>query len=464
MEKKESLDSSLKEIVSVCKRRGFVYPGSEIYGGLSNTFDYGPYGVELLQNLKQLWWKFFVHLREDVVGLDSSILLNPKVWEASGHVSNFTDPLIDCKNCKTRIRADKFLEDQKGEGFATGLTLEKMNQVIKENNFSCPNCGQRGTFTEARDFNLMFKTSHGASAEDSLDIYLRPETAQGIFLNFKNVVSTTRRKIPFGIAQIGKSFRNEIMARQFVFRTREFEQMEMEFFCEPGTQKGWFSHWVNYCMNWLTEQVGVKKENLRIREHEKEELSFYSEGTSDIEFKYNFGWGELWGIASRTDYDLNQHQKFSGEDLKYQDQVQNKKYVPFVVEPALGVNRLFLAVVTDAYQEEKLPDGEIRTVLRFSPKIAPVKVAVFPLMKKDGLPEKSREIFADLSKLGNIEYDDSGAIGKRYRRQDEIGTPFCITVDYDTLKDDTVTVRERDSMAQERIPVTRLRNWLFERL
>ncbi|MCL8267893.1 glycine--tRNA ligase [Leptospira weilii] len=464
MEKKESLDSSLKEIVSVCKRRGFVYPGSEIYGGLSNTFDYGPYGVELLQNLKQLWWKFFVHLREDVVGLDSSILLNPKVWEASGHVSNFTDPLIDCKNCKTRIRADKFLEDQKGEGFATGLTLEKMNQVIKENNFSCPNCGQKGTFTEARDFNLMFKTSHGASAEDSLDIYLRPETAQGIFLNFKNVVSTTRRKIPFGIAQIGKSFRNEIMARQFVFRTREFEQMEMEFFCEPGTQKEWFSHWVSYCMNWLTEQVRIKKENLRIREHEKEELSFYSEGTSDIEFKYNFGWGELWGIASRTDYDLNQHQKFSGEDLKYQDQVQNKKYVPFVVEPALGVNRLFLAVVTDAYEEEKLPDGETRTVLRFSPKIAPVKAAVFPLMKKDGLPEKSREIFADISKLGNIEYDDSGAIGKRYRRQDEIGTPFCITVDYDTLKDDTVTVRERDSMAQERIPVARLRNWLFERL
>ncbi|WP_061216618.1 glycine--tRNA ligase [Leptospira weilii] len=464
MEKKESLDSSLKEIVSVCKRRGFVYPGSEIYGGLSNTFDYGPYGVELLQNLKQLWWKFFVHLREDVVGLDSSILLNPKVWETSGHVSNFTDPLIDCKNCKTRIRADKFLEDQKGEGFATGLTLEKMNQVIKENNFSCPNCGQKGTFTEARDFNLMFKTSHGASAEDSLDIYLRPETAQGIFLNFKNVVSTTRRKIPFGIAQIGKSFRNEIMARQFVFRTREFEQMEMEFFCEPGTQKEWFSHWVSYCMNWLVEQVGIKKENLRIREHEKEELSFYSEGTSDIEFKYNFGWGELWGIASRTDYDLNQHQKFSGEDLKYQDQVQNKKYVPFVVEPALGVNRLFLAVVTDAYEEEKLPDGETRTVLRFSPKIAPVKAAVFPLMKKDGLPEKSREIFADLSKLGSVEYDDSGAIGKRYRRQDEIGTPFCITVDYDTLKDDTVTVRERDSMAQERIPVTRLRNWLFERL
>lgn len=464
MEKKESLDSSLKEIVSVCKRRGFVYPGSEIYGGLSNTFDYGPYGVELLQNLKQLWWKFFVHLREDVVGLDSSILLNPKVWEASGHVSNFTDPLIDCKNCKTRIRADKFLEDQKGEGFATGLTLEKMNQVIKENNFSCPNCGQRGTFTEARDFNLMFKTSHGASAEDSLDIYLRPETAQGIFLNFKNVVSTTRRKIPFGIAQIGKSFRNEIMARQFVFRTREFEQMEMEFFCEPGTQKEWFSHWVDYCMNWLTEQVGIKKENLRIREHEKEELSFYSEGTSDIEFKYNFGWGELWGIASRTDYDLNQHQKFSGEDLKYQDQVQNKKYVPFVVEPALGANRLFLAVVTDAYEEEKLPDGETRTVLRFSPKIAPVKAAVFPLMKKDGLPEKAREIFADLSRLGNIEYDDGGAIGKRYRRQDEIGTPFCITVDYDTLKDDTVTVRERDSMVQERIPVARLRNWLFERL
>ncbi|EPG67145.1 glycine--tRNA ligase [Leptospira wolffii] len=464
MEKKETLDSSLKDIVSVCKRRGFVYPGSEIYGGLSNTFDYGPYGAELLHNLKRLWWKHFVHLREDVVGLDSSILLNPKVWEASGHVSNFNDPLIDCKNCKARIRADKFLEDQKGEGAATGLTLEKMNEVIKAGNFPCPTCGNKGNFTEARDFNLMFKTSHGASAEDAQDIYLRPETAQGIFINFKNVVSTTRNKVPFGIAQIGKSFRNEIMARQFVFRTREFEQMEMEFFCEPGTQKEWFSHWVDYCVKFLVEQVGIKKENLKIREHEKEELSFYSEATSDIEYKYGFGWGELWGIASRTDYDLSQHEKFSGEDLKYNDQVAGKKYIPYVVEPALGLNRLFLATITDAYAEEKLPDGEIRTVLRFAPQVAPVKIAIFPLMKKDGLPELAKSIFADLSKLGNIEYDEGAAIGKRYRRQDEIGTPYCITVDYDSLKDQTVTVRERDSMNQERVPVQNLKAYFAERI
>ncbi|PJZ68257.1 glycine--tRNA ligase [Leptospira perolatii] len=458
MEKKETLDSSLKDIVSVCKRRGFVYPGSEIYGGLSNTFDYGPYGAELLHNLKRLWWKSFVHLREDVVGLDSSILLNPKVWEASGHVSNFNDPLIDCKNCKARIRADKFLEDHKGENAATGLTLEQMNEAIKVGNYPCPNCGNRGTFTEARDFNLMFQTSHGANAEDAQEIYLRPETAQGIFINFKNVVSTTRRKIPFGIAQIGKSFRNEIMARQFVFRTREFEQMEMEYFCEPGTQKEWFSHWVEYCMNWLTEQVGLRKENIRLREHEKEELSFYSEATSDIEYKYGFGWGELWGIASRTDYDLGQHEKFSGEDLKYHDQVNNKKYIPYVVEPALGLNRLFLATVTDAYAEEKLADGETRTVLRFSPKVAPVKVGVFPLMKKDGLPEMARKIYSELASLGSIEYDDGGAIGKRYRRQDEIGTPFCVTVDYDSLNDQTVTVRDRDSMNQERMPIQALKS------
>ncbi|MCB1158889.1 MAG: glycine--tRNA ligase, partial [Leptospiraceae bacterium] len=373
-------DDSLKHIVAVCKRRGFVFSGSDIYGGLSNTFDYGPYGIEVLNNLKKLWWEYFVHRRIDVVGLDSSILLHPRVWEASGHVSNFTDPMMDCKSCKTRIRVDQFLEEKKGEGFCVGKTLAELQEVITNEKFPCPSCGKSGTFTEARNFNLMFKTSHGASEGDAMDIYLRPETAQGIFVNFKNIINTCRVKIPFGIAQIGKSFRNEIMARQFVFRTREFEQMEMEYFCEPGTQKEWFQHWVDYCQNWLTDVVGLKKENLHLREHSKEELSFYSEGTTDIEYKYAFGWGELWGIASRTDYDLGQHERFSGEDLKYNDQVSRKKYVPYVVEPALGLNRLFLAVINDAYEEEKLENGEIRTVLRLSTKTAPVKVAVFPLM------------------------------------------------------------------------------------
>lgn len=447
----------LKSIVAVSKRRGFIFQGSDIYGGLSNTFDYGPYGVEVLNNIKRLWWDHFVHRRDDVVGLDSSILLNPKVWEASGHVSNFSDPLIDCKSCKNRLRVDHFVDDKKGEGFSNGKTLEELQKIITEENFSCPTCGVKGNFTEARNFNLMFKTAYGASSGESSDVYLRPETAQGIFINFKNVYTNCRQKIPFGIAQIGKSFRNEIMARQFVFRTREFEQMEMEFFCEPGTQKEWFDYWVNFCMDWLIDVVGLKKENLRVREHEKEELSFYSEGTSDIEYKFPFGWGEIWGIASRTDYDLSQHEKFSGTDLKYNDQANNKKYIPYVVEPALGLNRLLLAVLCDAYQEEKLPDGETRTVLHFVPKVAPVKIAVFPLMKKDGLDTKAREIYEFLREYWNVEYDDSGAIGKRYRRHDEIGTPFAITVDYDTLKNNTVTVRKRDSMAQGVALVTGLR-------
>jgi len=460
----EKDDSKLKDIVAVCKRRGFVFPGSEIYGGLSNSFDYGPYGAEILQNLRKLWWEYFVIRREDVVGLDSSILLHPKVWEASGHVSNFSDPLIDCKVCKVRIRVDHFLEEKKGAEFVQGKSLSELQKVLEEENYSCPNCGAKGSFTEARNFNLMFKTQQGANEGGTIDLYLRPETAQGIFINFKNVYTTCRKKIPFGIAQIGKSFRNEIMARQFVFRTREFEQMEMEYFCEPGTQKEWFKHWVDYCMMFLTEVVGLKKESLRIREHQKQELSFYSEATSDIEFLFPFGWGELWGIASRTDYDLTQHEKFSGEDLKYVDQANNKKYIPYVVEPALGLNRLFLAVISDAYVEEKLPDGEMRTVLRFSPKTAPVKIGVFPLMKKDELVPKSKEVFHLLRNHWNTEYDDSGAIGKRYRRQDELGTPFCVTIDYDTLKDNTVTVRDRDSMLQERVYIDQLKTYFIEKI
>ncbi len=461
---KEKEESNLKQIVALSKRRGFVFPGSEIYGGLSNTFDYGPYGIEILNNLKRLWWEYFVHRRDDVLGLDSSILLNPTVWEASGHLSNFSDPLMDCKSCKSRIRVDHFIEEKKGEGFASGKSLEELTKLIADEGYTCPTCGSKGTFTEARNFNLMFKTSHGASEGESQDIYLRPETAQGIFLNFKNIYTSCRKKIPFGVAQIGKSFRNEIMARQFIFRTREFEQMEMEYFCEPGTQKEWFTFWIDYCMKWLTEVVGLKKENLRLRQHDQKELSFYSDATTDIEYKFPFGWGELWGVASRTDYDLNQHEKFSGEDLKYHDQVNNRKYIPYVVEPALGLNRLFLAVLSDSYEEEKLEDGEIRTVLRLSPKTCPIKIAVFPLMKKDGLDTKAKEIFDKLRDYWHMEYDDSAAIGKRYRRQDEIGTPFGVTIDYDTLKDGTVTVRERDSMNQTRIHAEKLKSFFIEKM
>ncbi|MCB1193821.1 MAG: glycine--tRNA ligase [Leptospiraceae bacterium] len=461
---KEKEDSSLKQIIAVCKRRGFVYPGSEIYGGLSNTFDYGPYGIEVLNNLKRLWWEYFVHRREDVVGIDSSLMLNPTVWQASGHVSNFSDPLIDCKSCKTRLRVDQFLDEKMGANFSVGKSLAEMQEALHKEKFPCPNCGSLDSFTEARQFNLMFKTSYGASEKESFDVYLRPETAQGIFINFKNVYTTCRQKIPFGIAQIGKSFRNEIMARQFVFRTREFEQMEMEFFCEPGTQKEWFKTWVDYCMMWLTDILGIQKNNLKLRDHAKEELSFYSEATSDIEYKFPFGWGELWGIASRTDYDLSQHEKFSGQDLKYIDQTNNKKYIPYVIEPALGLNRLFLAIISDAYEEEKLEDGEMRTVLRFAPRVAPIKIAVFPLMKKDGLGEKAKEIYHNLMQHWNAEYDEGGAIGKRYRRQDEIGTPFCVTVDYDTLQDNTVTIRERDSMKQERIFISQLKTYFMDKI
>lgn len=461
---KETIEDTLKDIVALAKRRGFVFPGSEIYGGLSNTFDYGPYGIELMRNLKNEWWKAFVNDREDVVGLDSSIMLHPRVWEASGHVGSFNDPLMDCKKCNARIRVDQFLEEKLGEVAAT-YSLEKMKEVLQEkkDEFPCPSCGAVGEFTEPRQFNLMFSTKMGSVAETDQTVYLRPETAQGIFINFKNVVDTCRVKVPFGIAQIGKSFRNEIIARQFVFRTREFEQMEMEFFCKPGTQKEWFDFWVNYCMDWL-KSLGLREENIKLRKHEEEELSFYSDNTVDIEFKYPFGWGELWGIASRTDYDLTQHAEHSKKNLIYFDQESGEKYLPYVVEPALGLNRLFLAILADAYLVENEGTEQQRVILKLSPRIAPVKVGIFPLQKKDGLPEIAREIANTLGKLFPVEYDVSGSIGKRYFRQDELGTPYCITVDYDSKEDDAVTVRERDTTDQERIKIEDLPAYFTKRI
>lgn len=449
-ENKKKVEDPLKDIVALAKRRGFVYPGSDIYGGLANTFDYGPYGTELLRNIKDLWWRAFVREREDVVGLDSSILLHPEVWKASGHVDSFSDPLIDCKQCKSRFRADQLVE-QLAPDAPKGMSLDQLQEWFTKNQTQCPTCGSKGTFTPPRQFNLMFETKTGASGQD-MTIYLRPETAQGIFINFKNIVDTCRVKVPFGVAQIGKSFRNEIVARQFIFRTREFEQMEMEFFCAPGTQAEWFEHWVQYCMDFLI-RIGLKKENLRVRRHEKDELSFYSEGTVDIEYNFPFGWGEIWGIASRTDYDLKRHAQFSGKPIEYHDSEKNEKFVPYVVEPALGLNRLMLAIVCDAYYVEKEGTPEVRTVLGLAPELAPVKVGIFPLVKKDGLAEISREIQKTLSRHFQVEYDQSGSIGKRYYRQDELGTPFCITVDYDTKENNTVTLRERDSTKQERVKI-----------
>lgn len=459
---KKKVEDPLKDIVSLAKRRGLVYPGSDIYGGLANTFDYGPYGTELMRNLKDMWWRAFVREREDVVGLDSSILLHPEVWKASGHVDSFNDPLVDCKQCRARFRADHIVEQLDPNG-PKAMTLEQLVEWFEKTETQCPTCGTKKSFTTPRQFNLMFETKTGSVAGKDMTVYLRPETAQGIFINFKNIVDTCRVKVPFGVAQIGKSFRNEIVARQFVFRTREFEQMEMEYFCAPGTQKEWFEHWVEYCMNFLL-RIGIKKENLRIRRHEAEELAFYSEGTVDIEYNFPFGWGEIWGIASRTDYDLKKHAEFSGKPLEYHDSEKNEKYIPYVVEPALGLNRLMLAVLCDAYYVEKEGTPEARTVLGLAPTIAPVKVGVFPLMKKDGLPEIAREIYKTLSGHFQVEYDVSGNIGKRYYRQDELGTPFCITVDYDTKEDQTVTLRERDSTKQERVKISDLLSILRERM
>lgn len=455
---------TMDKLVALAKNRGFVFPGSEIYGGLANTWDYGPLGVELKNNIKKAWWKKFITESEYNVGLDCAILMNPKVWEASGHIGGFSDPLMDCKACKSRHRADDLIENWNAKKGITlniaGWTNEQMEEYIRENKIPCPICGN-SDFTGVRKFNLMFKTFQGVTEDTTNTVYLRPETAQGIFVNFKNVQRTTRAKVPFGIGQIGKSFRNEITPGNFIFRVREFEQMELEFFCKPGTDLEWFNYWKEHCKNWLYG-LGIKEENLRLRDHDKEELCFYSRATTDFEFRFPFGWGELWGVADRTDYDLNCHQRVSGENMDYVDPVTNERYIPYVVEPSLGVERMFLAVLSNAYDEEEV-DGDTRVVLHLHHALAPYKVAVLPLQKKQ-LGDKATEIYRTLQKHFPCTYDESASIGKRYRRQDEIGTPFCVTVDFDTIDDDTVTVRERDSMAQIRMPVDKLVEYLEKEL
>ena len=452
-------EKSMEKIVALCKSRGYVYAGSEIYGGLSNTWDYGPLGVEFKNNVKKAWLKKFVQESRHNVGLDSAILMNPAVWVASGHVGGFTDPLMDCKACKTRHRADKLIEDQAGEN-PGGWSNEQMKAYIAEHGIACPDCGAKD-FTDIRKFNLMFKTFQGVTEDAQSEIFLRPETAQGIFVNFQNVQRTTRRKIPFGIAQIGKSFRNEITPGNFIFRTREFEQMELEFFCAPGTDLEWFQYWKAFCASWL-RSLGVKDENVKLRDHAKEELSHYSLATTDIEFLFPFGWGELWGIADRTDFDLTQHQNHSGKGLEYFDQESGERYVPYVVEPSLGADRVALAFLCEAYDEEQVGEGDTRVVLRLHPFLAPYKACVLPLSKK--LSVKAEELRAALAPRLMVDYDESGSIGKRYRRQDEIGTPFCVTVDFETERDGCVTVRERDSMEQVRIPLADVARHIEERI
>ena len=455
---------TMDKLVALCKGRGFVFPGSEIYGGLANTWDYGPLGVELKNNIKKAWWKKFVQENSLNTGLDCAILMNPETWIASGHVGGFSDPLMDCKHCKARHRADDLIEDwnaKKGIKMnIAGWSNEQMEQYILENKIPCPTCGV-SEFTGIRKFNLMFKTFQGVTEDSSTTLYLRPETAQGIFVNFLNVQRTTRMKIPFGIGQIGKSFRNEITPGNFIFRVREFEQMEMEFFCKPGTDLEWFDYWKNFCKNWLLE-LGIKEENLRLRDHDKDELCFYSKATTDFEFKFPMGWGELWGVADRTDYDLNCHIKQSGKNLEYLDPVTNERYVPYVIEPSLGVERMVLATLCNAYEEEQL-ENDTRVVMHFHPALAPYKVAVLPLQKKE-LGEKASEIYRKLSKKFSVTYDESASIGKRYRRQDEIGTPLCVTVDFDTLQDNTVTVRDRDTMEQIRISVDELESYISAKI
>ncbi len=456
---------TMDKLVALCKGRGFIYAGSEIYGGLANTWDYGPLGVELKNNVKKAWWKKFVQENTLNVGLDSAILMNPNVWVASGHVGGFSDPLMDCKSCKTRHRADNLIEDyiarKKLDLTIAGWTNEQMEKYIADSKIPCPNCG-KCDFTGVRQFNLMFKTFQGVTEDSTNTVYLRPETAQGIFVNFQNVQRTSRMKVPFGIGQIGKSFRNEITPGNFIFRVREFEQMELEFFCKPGTDLEWFGYWKEFCKNWLLG-LGIKEDRLKLRDHDPEELSHYSNATTDFEFKFPFGWGELWGIADRTDFDLNAHSKVSGKNLDYTDPITNEKYVPYVIEPSLGVERMVLALLCNAYEEEKLEGGDSRVVMHFHPAIAPYKVAVLPLQKK-ALGEKSEEIFRNLSKKFSATYDETASIGKRYRRQDEIGTPYCVTVDFDTLEDNCVTVRERDSMQQERVAIADLEEYLAKRM
>ncbi len=460
-------EKTMDKIVALCKNRGFVYPGSEIYGGLSNTWDYGPLGMELKNNIKKAWLKKFVQENKYNVGLDSAILMNPQTWVASGHLGGFSDPLMDCKECKTRHRADNLIEDFDGTSVA-GWTNEQMTAYINEHQIPCPNCG-KSNFTDIRQFNLMFKTFQGVTEDSKSELYLRPETAQGIFVNFANIQRTSRKKVPFGVAQIGKSFRNEITPGNFIFRVREFEQMELEFFCKPGTDLEWFEYWRGFCRDWLYS-LNIKAENLRLRDHSPEELCFYSKATTDFEYLFPFGWGELWGVADRTDYDLTQHINTSGKSLEYFDPTTNEKYIPYVIEPSLGVERLFLALMTEAYDEEVVDEAknDVRTVLRLHPALAPFKAAVLPLSKK--LTPAAEEIYAELSKCFMVDFDDTGSIGKRYRREDEIGTPFCITVDFQTVGDDKtpadrcVTVRDRDTMEQVRISIDQLKSYIEEKI
>ena len=452
----------MEKIVALCKGRGFVYPGSEIYGGLANTWDYGPLGVELKTNIKAAWRKKFIQENKYNVGLDSAILMNPQTWVASGHIGGFSDPLMDCKECKTRHRADNLIEDFDGTNVA-GWSNEQMMDYIKEHNIPCPDCGKHN-FTDIRQFNLMFKTFQGITEDSKSEIYLRPETAQGIFVNFANIQRTSRKKIPFGVAQVGKSFRNEITPGNFIFRVREFEQMELEFFCKPGTDLEWFDYWRSFCKNFLLS-LNISEENLRLRDHSAEELCFYSKATTDFEYLFPFGWGELWGVADRTDYDLTQHINTSGKTLDYFDPETNERYVPYVIEPSLGVERLFLTVVTEAYDEENIgteDKPDVRTVMRFHPALAPFKACVLPLSKK--LSEQAGEVYDMLAKNFNVDYDEAGSIGKRYRRQDEIGTPFCITYDFDSVEDGCVTVRDRDSMEQERIKIDELTAYIAKKI
>lgn len=460
----QNTEKTMDKIVSLAKNRGFIFAGSDIYGGLANTWDYGPLGVELLNNIKAAWWKKFITQSQHNVGMDSSILLNSRVWEASGHLGGFSDPLMDCKACKSRYRADQLIEEYNAQSGVQinieGWTNNQLKDYVEEKQINCPNCA-KFDYTDIRQFNLMFKTHQGVTEDSSTEIFLRPETAQGIFLNFKAIQRAARKKVPFGIGQIGKSFRNEITPGNFIFRTREFEQMELEFFCEPGTEIEWFDYWKQFCLDWLND-LGINQDNIKVRDHSEEELSHYSNATSDIEYLFPFGWGELWGIASRTDYDLSRHMEYSGVDLRYQDPISNEKYLPYVIEPSLGANRTALAVLVDAYDEEQIDEKDSRIVLRLHPVLAPFKAAIFPLSKK--LNEQAGQLYNTLKMHFSVDYDDSGSIGKRYRRHDEIGTPFCITYDFDSLEDQAVTIRHRDSMQQERVAIADLVHYLAKAL
>lgn len=453
------MDNKFEKIVNHLQVSGFIYQGSQIYGGLSNSWDYGPLGSELKQNLKSLWWKKFVHESPTNVGIDAAILMNPKVWQATGHVSTFNDPLIDCKHCHNRYRADDLIGEEYPDVDTNAMNIDDLNKFLETHELKCPSCG-KSEFTSIRQFNMMFKTHIGVTEDSKSEVYLRPETAQGVFVNFKNVQRTTRRKLPLGIANMGKSFRNEITPGNFIFRVREFEQMELEFFCKPGTDLEWFKYWKDFSINFV-KSLNIKDENLRFRDHEPEELAFYSKATTDIEYKFSFGWGEVWGIADRTDYDLKRHMEFSGESLEYLDPDTHEKYIPYCIEPSLGLERLFLMVVCDSYDEETLENGEIRKIMHLPAFLAPYKAAILPLSKQ--LSENAKAIFNDLIPYINVSYDETGSIGKRYRRNDEIGTPYCITFDFDSLEDESVTIRERDSMSQVRIKIKDVKQFLMEK-